>query len=168
MDALRGAGSGCAVARREAGRGGEGIGHRAGHHRRLLISAWMARQQQRGGDVIRRFCGETAEVHAEPTMWPKSGPCGANDCMSRQRRLNGPPSLVKEHSPDHDARPDVLPIFFYFVGRVFEPLTGSTHFSRQAMCNSGSLPTGCTHRCAYPDVTFLCLLLVVLCVPTTT
>ncbi len=81
---------------------------------------------------LRRFCGETVEVHAEPTIGPKHGPCGANDRMSRKRGLKGPPSLVKGHSPDEFVCPDVLPFFFYFVGRAVGPSTTSARFSGRA------------------------------------
>jgi len=156
MDAPRGAGSGCEEDRREAGRGGERIGQGAGRSRCLLVPAWMACQQQRGDNVIRRCCGENGEVHAEPRIGSKSGPCGAKDCMSRKEAPNQPPSLVKGHSPDEFACPDVLPFFFYFVVRG---VCRSTMYARVLggdMCGSGRIfPPGCAPA-AFGGTTVAC------------
>jgi len=119
-----------------------------GLHQRILVPARLARRPQRGDDVIRRFCGETVEVHAEPMIGPKNGPCGANDCMSRTRAPNGPPSLVKHHSPDHDTRPDVLPIFFCFVICGVCRSTTSAHFSGRVCCGLDLFPPRCVSLAA--------------------
>ena len=144
IGARRGARSGRAEGRWGAGPTGEERDrgpHRARsvarRCRSLPVPDRMARRPQHGGDVIRRFCGETAEVHAEPTIWPKSGPCGANYCMSRNRAPKGSPSQVKRHSPDRDARPDVLPFFFCFVICGVCPLVRYARCSRRDLCGSG-------------------------------
>ncbi len=174
-----GRGEGCQAARRTAGRQdgqarrGDGGPDRArsvaGRHRRLHVPARMARRQRRGGAAA-RLSGGNAEAHAEPTIGPKSGPCGANDWVSRQRRSNRPPSLVERHSPDKFACPDVLPFFYCFVVRVVCRSTTYARSSSRSLCSPGSIPSwacsllcsrrrrcvfGCGHRCLGQPARFL-------------